>query len=131
MCFILLGIGKECKYHTQFTSKAARIDWIWSIKPPSKSSRQQLNLFEQFGYAKYHRLRSHLKQRHLSIWFSPPNQRALLSVKRLHGYSDRCLRFGFSYNFKKQKTKNKNKKARYFFAIVDLTLLLVCLSLLQ
>ena len=30
-----------------------------------------------------------------------------------------------------KKTKNKNKKARYFFAIVDLILLLVCLSLLQ
>ena len=54
-----------------------------------------------------------------------------LSVKKLHGYSDRCLRFGFSYNFRKQKNKNKNKKARYFFAIVDLILLLVCLSLLQ
>ena len=30
-----------------------------------------------------------------------------------------------------KKNKNKNKKARYFLAIVDLILLLVCLSLLQ
>ena len=37
---------------------------------------------------------------------------ALLSVKKLHGYSDRCLRFGFSYNSRKPKTKNQKQKQK-------------------
>ena len=69
-------------------------------------------MFEQFGYAKYHRLRSHLKQRHLSIWFSPPNQRALLSVKISYmvTVTVACvLVFLTISENKKQKTKTKRQ----------------------
>ena len=112
----------QVSYTIHFTSSTNRLNLIY-LTPSKKADNNSTCLSSSICKMSS---TPFTPQRHLSILFSPPNQRALRLVKKLHGCNDRCLRFGFSYSFRKQKTKtkNKNKKGIYFFAIVDSILLL-------